>query len=463
VEDESGGGAGEEFGGGAGEEFGGGAGEGIGVGDARVQRVLAALPLTLLVTSALLHVALDPAGVRWALFAPLAVAGGAWGHLGWRRLSRRAERGWAVAGYLAGLWVLHAALIALDPVFVLAAIAGLVAAPMLTLDWRGVPGVAAFAVLVNLLPGGLPEDGTGWAVVCAVVLVEAVVIGSAGSMSRWAQEQSERRRRAVLALRAAAAENAALHERLVRQAREAGAAAERVRLAREIHDTLAQGMVGVLTQVQAAQRSGAVPAPASTHLQRATALARTTLAEARRSLHDLRPEPLERDGLVRALRDVVERWAADTGVAAELVVDRAPTDLPTAVEVALLRAGQEALANVARHARARRVVLTLAPMDDVVALDVRDDGRGFDPSATSSAPHGGTSPGGLGLVGMRERVGALGGVVDVESAPGRGTAVSVRIPLAPAGTPGAAGTAGTPGRVEPRDPAAAPRPGGVPA
>lgn len=410
----------------------------VGLRDGRVQRVLAALPLALLSTSTLLHVALDPGGVRWAVLVPLVVATGWWSHVGWRRLSRRGGRGWPVAGYLAGLWVLDAALVAVDPVFVLAAITGLVAAPMLTLDWRGMPGVFAFSVLVHLLPGGTPGSGAGWAVVGVVVLLETAVVGNTGSMTRWAEEQSEERRQAVLALRAAAAENAVLHERLVSRAREAGAAAERARLSREIHDTLAQGMVGVLTQVQAAQRTGRIPDPAGAHLERATTLARSTLTEARRSLHDLRPAPLEHDGLVRALHGVVDRWAADTGIATELVVDRAPAELPTAVEVALLRAAQEALANVARHAHARRVVLTLAPMDDLVALDVRDDGRGFDPSSTP--------PGSLGLVGMRERVGALGGVVDVESAPGQGTALSARVPLPPS-TSASPAASTLPGRV----------------
>ncbi|WP_432548683.1 sensor histidine kinase [Kineococcus sp. SYSU DK004] len=391
-----------------------------------MQRVLAALPLTLLGASALLHVVLRGAGVRWELVVPLVLLTAAWSHLGWRRLSRSGERGWPVAGYLAGLWVLDAALVLLDPVFVLAAIVGFVAAPVLTLDWRGAPGVLAFALLVNLLPAGLPEDGTGWAVVSAVVLVETVVVGAVGSMTRWADEQSERRRRAVLALEEAAAENAALQERLVRQARDAGAAAERVRLAREVHDTLAQGLVGVLTQVEAAQRCEGLPPAAGARLERAAALARATVADARRSLHGLRPAPLEHEGLVAALRAVVDRWAGDAGVPAELVVDREPRDLPTAVEVALLRAAQEALANVARHAAARRVVVSLAPMGDVVALDVRDDGRGFDPSAVP--------PASLGLVGLRERVQELGGAVDVESAPGAGTALSVRVPLPVPGT-----------------------------
>ncbi|WP_432485241.1 sensor histidine kinase [Kineococcus esterisolvens] len=399
------------------------AGEEIGFHDGRAQRALAALPLTLLGTSVLLHIALDPGGVRWAVLLPLAAATGAWSHLGWRRLTRRAERGWPVAGYLAVLWVLDAALIALDPMFVLAAIVGLIAAPVLILDWRGMPGALAFSVLVNLLPGAPPEDGAGWALVSVVIVVETVVIGNAGSMSRWALEQSERRRQAVLALQAAAAENAALHEQLIRHARDAGAAEERTRLAREIHDTLAQGLVGVLTQVQAAQRCAGVPAGASAHLDRAATLARSTVIEARRSLHELRPEPLEQHGLVSALQGIADRWSEDTGTCIELVVDEAPSGLPTAVEVALLRAAQEALANVARHAHARRVVMTLAPMDDMAVLDVRDDGRGFE---VSSSP-----PGSFGLIGMCERVGALGGVVDIESAPGRGTALSVRIPLTP--------------------------------
>ncbi|WP_043613899.1 sensor histidine kinase [Nonomuraea candida] len=203
------------------------------------------------------------------------------------------------------------------------------------------------------------------------------------------------------------------------QSRVVGALEERARLAREIHDTLAQGFSGIIAQLEAAEQGGDDPETVRKRISAAKRLARDSLNEARRSVDALRPEPLERARLDQALAGVAERWSAATGVPATLSVDGEPRRLPEEAEITLLRAAQEGLANVARHARAGRVVLTLSYMDEEVTLDVLDDGTGFDPAAPAS---------GYGLVAMRERAARSGGTVTVESAPGEGTALCVSIP-----------------------------------
>ena len=160
---------------------------------------------------------------------------------------------------------------------------------------------------------------------------------------------------------------------------------ERQRMAREIHDTLAQGLTGIVTQLQAAERaterSPADPAGLRRHLAAATRLARDSLTEARRSVDALRPEPLEGCRLSEALVGVAERWSALNVIPVRVTTTGAARPIDPEAEFALLRAAQEALANVARHAHATRVGLTLSYMENVVALDVRDDGVGFDPAA----------------------------------------------------------------------------------
>ena len=212
---------------------------------------------------------------------------------------------------------------------------------------------------------------------------------------------------------------------LVDQARQAGVADERARLAREIHDTLAQGFVSVLTQLEAAADplSGA-PAGAVERVRRAAAIARSSLGEARRSVQALRPEALEAAPLSAAIGRVVARWSDDAGVDAGVTLTGRAVALPPATEVTLLRATQEALANVARHAAATSVSVTLSYLGDAVVLDVHDDGSGFD----RLAPRNG-SGGGFGLEALRQRVDAAGGYFGLESEPGGGTTVTVHIPL----------------------------------
>jgi len=223
-------------------------------------------------------------------------------------------------------------------------------------------------------------------------------------------------------LEATLAENAGLHEQLLAQAREAGILDERQRMAREIHDTLAQGLTGIITQLQAAEQASADPAGWRRRVAAAIRLARESLSEARRSVDALRPEPLETARLSDALTSVAERWSALHGIAVQVTTTGTARPLPTEAESALLRTAQEALANVARHEQATRVGLTLSYMPHEVALDVRDDGRGFDPAPAGVAADG------FGLVAMRQRIEGLSGTVQVESEPGGGTAISACVP-----------------------------------
>ena len=139
-------------------------------------------------------------------------------------------------------------------------------------------------------------------------------------------------------------------------------------------------------------------------------------------MNALRPEPLDGTRLDSALATAASRWSQTTAVVATMTVTGCPRRLPDELETAVLRAAQEALANVTRHADATRVALTLSYMEQQVTLDVVDDGAGFDPSAPTR---------GYGLAGMRERAARLAGTLTVESAPGQGTALCLSIPAAP--------------------------------
>jgi signal transduction histidine kinase len=225
--------------------------------------------------------------------------------------------------------------------------------------------------------------------------------------------ESERRRRLIEELIATRAELAAAE-------RTAGTLAERERLAREIHDTLAQGLSSIQLLLRAAQRALPPQSPAAPHIEQARAAAQDNLAEARRFVRALSPPDLENGSLAGAL----ERLCTTApGLTVRFTESGTPAGLPTPYEVALLRIAQSALANTVRHARAHRAEITLSFMDTAVALDIVDDGRGFDPV---SAPAG---DGGFGLPAMRSRAESLGGTFTVESAPGQGTAVAITLPL----------------------------------
>jgi signal transduction histidine kinase len=200
---------------------------------------------------------------------------------------------------------------------------------------------------------------------------------------------------------------------------------ERARLAREIHDTLAQQLTAVVLQLEAAEGLVARDADrAHRAVEVARGMARSALQEARRSVWDLRPTPLTATGLVAALAAEVNGWRERSGIAATFRgagSDR-PLPLTPTAEVALLRILQEALTNVARHSDAARVDVRLSRVGDEVRLTVEDDGRGFVTDADTRA-------GSFGLIGMAERARLAGGTLTVMSTPGKGTTVAVQVPL----------------------------------
>jgi PAS domain S-box-containing protein len=210
--------------------------------------------------------------------------------------------------------------------------------------------------------------------------------------------------------------------RLSAESRESAVVAERNRMARDIHDTLAQGFTGVIVQLEAAEDAGqrGLAAEAGEHLHRARDMARESLREARRSVHALRPEALEENDLCEALDAMFTRMTAGTALRSAFSFQGDPCRLSGPCEEDLLRIGQEALTNVLRHAGATNFEARITFGREQARLDFRDDGRGFDPARERD---------GFGLVGMRERVERMGGTLEVRSAPGGGSAISVTVPL----------------------------------
>ena len=217
-----------------------------------------------------------------------------------------------------------------------------------------------------------------------------------------------------------AIERARLYARSV----EYGAVEERNRLAREIHDTLAQGLAGISLQLETAEAL----LEAQADLQRvrrtisqALALARDNLEEARRSVLDLRPAPLEGRDLPQALKELLSALPNPGHVKIDLNIVGEQRQLPARLETGLFRIAQEGLTNVLRHAQAKTAHLNLTYSTDRIQLNIEDDGEGFDPQDIP--------PGRFGLVGLNERAHMLGGNLILESSPGGGTRVEVTIPL----------------------------------
>src|SRR5580692_3885707 len=334
--------------------------------------------------------------------------------------------------------------------------------------WRLLGAAAVGLLAATSQAYGVNKDTLAGVVIYLVIVAVNVTIFVGYTWSRWTTTMLDERRRQALEelsaanhkLEATLSENAGLQQQLLTQAREAGVQDERQRMAREIHDTLAQGLTGIITQLQAAEQAADDPAGWRRHFGAATRLARESLSEARRSVEALRPESLELARLSEALGDVAGRWSALHGIPVQVTTTGTARPMPSEAEFALLRTAQEALANVARHAQATRVGVTLSYMEHEVALDVRDDGQGFDlaklcaqlrgtnGSATTnghslvglSVNDGLRRPtasatsdgGGFGLVAMRQRIESLAGTLQVESEPGFGTGISACIPAASA-------------------------------
>jgi signal transduction histidine kinase len=357
-------------------------------------------------------------GDRWVMLA-LAAAMVAW-HFAFERIGMPEDTPRRALLYWAGLVAMWFFLAGIDPTWFALLLALYPQIFRLLRLRQALPGAVALTVVVvwrEVLLSGRPL-AENWSAIGGGVL--SLLFGTLFTI--WITriiEQSADRRQLIEQLQSTRDELAAAE-------RESGRLAERQRLARDLHDTLAQAFVSIVLQLQAAE--GELPAGADAaraHLERARRTASDNLTEVRRLVWDLRPESLRASSLGEALGRLTDRLAEETGVAATAAVTGTPRPLSPDAEVTLLRVTQEALANVRKHARAGRVALTLSYMDGEAALDVRDDGVGF-VGVDGSGPNGG-----LGLHGMRERVEALGGRLAVESAPGAGTTVAVTVPVPP--------------------------------
>jgi PAS domain S-box-containing protein len=211
-------------------------------------------------------------------------------------------------------------------------------------------------------------------------------------------------------------------QELVEQQREAAILKERTRMARDIHDTLAQGFTGVIIQMEAAEEAllEQDSEHAADHVRRARELARDSLGEARRSVHALRPQMLEKAAFADALQAIVKNTAAGTALQTEFQIIGKPHDLSPAVEENLLHIGQEALTNALKHAHATKFNARISFDSDAVYLELHDNGDGFDVD--------GVNGGGIGLIGMKERADQIGATVKVISEPGKGTKITAMSP-----------------------------------
>jgi signal transduction histidine kinase len=207
---------------------------------------------------------------------------------------------------------------------------------------------------------------------------------------------------------------------------------ERKRIARELHDETSQALAVLAMGLEAAQdaiRSGKTP-----RLDEVKAVAVRTLEDVHRLILDLRPSVLDDLGLLSAIQWYADRQLVSRGIAVRCEFGELPR-LPPEMETALFRICQETMSNVARHAQATAVLVQVGAEADEVLIEIEDDGKGFDPESASRRE--GRRP--WGLMGIRERAEILGGTATVESEPGQGTRVAVRIPIA--GAPRRAGEA----------------------
>jgi signal transduction histidine kinase len=278
---------------------------------------------------------------------------------------------------------------------------------------RWATGIIIFQTLgLYVLYIMLFPTGRWFPILIMIILGPLVISTIIGAFITSIIKQSEDRQRLIDDLTLSRAN-------LMKAEREAGRLMERQRLARDIHDTLAQHFTSIIMHLAAARLSE--PANLQTHIQQAEQAAREGLDEARHMIWDKKREQLEGASLVENIEGSAARWSVENSVHVDMAVTGTPQHLDPSMDLALLRIAQEALHNIKKHARAQNVNITLSYMPDVLALDVADDGMGFDAARLKGR--------GFGLTSMRERAEELGGELTIESEPGKGTKIAVLIPI----------------------------------
>jgi signal transduction histidine kinase len=316
--------------------------------------------------------------------------------------------------------VFVAAVVGLFVVGLWAATATVAAIPaMYPLMFATLPLPAALVVSmgVTLAPllMALATQGVNWpnmTVAVVLTLVGVIAAPVIGTVVVSSVKQRARLASLVEELAASRAES-------VRLSRQAGVAAERERLAREIHDTLAQGFTSIVALAQAVEPELETDTEAARrHVELIRTTARENLAEARAMVAELTPTALHDGSLSAAIHRQCERLSAESGITATVRSDGDLPPLTMATDVVLLRTVQEAFANIRKHAKASTVTVTLTPLKDGVRLSVADNGIGLGEGHAE----------GFGLRGMHARVEQVGGTMSVSSTRGGGTTVTIEVP-----------------------------------
>lgn len=350
--------------------------------------------------------------------------------LGWHTagalLMTRTQSTRAVVLWLIGFAAVWIAAVAVSPEFVwLAFLLWLLAGHLLPLPW-GL--IFSSVVLAIVIAGPIAHHGTtNYANVFGPLIGGVFAFGISRGYLQLLRDATEREL-LVASLTRAQQEMADLQDELALAQRQAGAVAERTRISRDIHDTIAQTLssIRLLAHAGATRSTDADAIRSFTQLE---SIAGDGLGDVRRIIAALVPAELEENVLADALARMLARAGDEGPLQTELHVSDTLPLLPTSVEVALLRTAQSALANIRLHARASRAVVSLVDDDHTVRLDISDDGTGFD--AVTWEADAGTSSSSYGLRFMRSRLRELGGALSVESAPGEGTTVSVMLPIHP--------------------------------
>ena len=364
----------------------------------------------------------DGVGMPTAIISGVAILG--WHTAGTILPSKTHSRSLA-AWWLLGFAAIWIAAVAVSAEFVwLAFLLWLLAGHLLSLRWGLL--LSGFVLAVVIVAPILHHGTTSYANIFGPLIGGIFAFGISRGYLQLLRDAAERER-LVTSLTRAQAETAELQDELALAQRHSGAIAERTRISRDIHDTIAQALSSIRLLAHAGAGRTEDPDAART-LEQVETLAGDSLADVRRIVAALAPAELEDDALASALQRMLDRIRDETGLQGELHVDDSMPILPTEVEVALLRTAQSALANVRLHARASRVVMSLIDTDDTVRLDILDDGTGFDQPAWEQDADAGSS---YGLRFMRARLRELGGGLDIESTPGEGTALSIHLPIRP--------------------------------
>ena len=364
----------------------------------------------------------DGVGMPAAIISGVAIL--AWHTAGTILPSKTRSRSLAV-WWLLGFAAIWIAAVAVSAEFVwLAFLLWLLVGHLLPLKWGLL--FSGFVLTVVIVAPILHHGTTNYANIFGPLIGGIFAFGISRGYLQLLRDATERER-LVASLTRAQAETAELQDELALAQRHSGAIAERTRISREIHDTIAQALSSIRLLAHAGAGRTEDPDAARTLAQVET-LAGDSLADVRRIVAALAPAELDDDALAAALQRMLDRIRDENGLQGELHVDDSMPILPTDVEVALLRTAQSALANVRLHARASRVVMSLVDADDTVRLDIIDDGIGFDQPAWEQDADAGSS---YGLRFMRARLRELGGGLDIESTPGEGTALSIHLPIRP--------------------------------